>query len=73
MNIERGSQLADAKETGRIEAFSDGVFAIAITLLVLDIKVPPISDLVTGYVARACASEAVAGIHGLPDQSRHGT
>lgn len=32
----------EEKETGRIEAFSDGVFAIAITLLILDIKVPHI-------------------------------
>jgi uncharacterized membrane protein len=30
--------------TGRIEAFSDGVFAIAITLLVLDLKLPERSD-----------------------------
>jgi len=29
------------KETGRIEAFSDGIFAVAITLLILNIAVPP--------------------------------
>jgi uncharacterized membrane protein len=31
----------EEKETGRVEAFSDGVFAVAITLLVLNIKIPP--------------------------------
>src|SRR5689334_12290792 len=30
----------DEKETGHLEAFSDGVFAVAITLLVLNIKIP---------------------------------
>ena len=32
----------EEKETGRLEAFSDGVFAVAITLLVLNIKIPGI-------------------------------
>ena len=34
---------APEKATGRIEAFSDGVFAIAVTLLILDIKVPSLA------------------------------
>jgi uncharacterized membrane protein len=30
-----------SSETARVEAFSDGVFAIAITLLILNVRIPP--------------------------------
>ena len=60
-----------AEDTSRLEAFSDGVFAIATTLLVLDLKVPlklssaelrsALLDQWPGYLSFA-ASFAVIGI-----------
>jgi len=44
-------------ETGRTEAFSDGVLAIAITLLVLDLRVPLAETLHDDSLARALAHE----------------
>jgi uncharacterized membrane protein len=47
MNTKHLRQSNDDRGTGRIEAFSDGVIAVAITLLILDIHVP---DVQTGLL-----------------------
>jgi len=43
-----------SSETARVEAFSDGVFAIAITLLILNVQVPPPS---AGHLLAALARQ----------------
>jgi uncharacterized membrane protein len=44
--------LAGGLPTQRIEAFSDGVFAIALTLLILEVKIPPLGTIANDAVLR---------------------
>ena len=46
-------ERGEHRETARLEAFSDGVFAIAATILVLDLRLPPVEKLTTGGLVRA--------------------
>ena len=70
--------MGDRWGTGRTEAFSDGVFAIAITLLILEISVPEtafdnlwrgIADQWPSYLAYATSFITIGGIwlahHGI--------
>jgi uncharacterized membrane protein len=43
----------EPRETARLEAFSDGVFAIGATILVLDLKLTTVEDATTGSLLRA--------------------
>ncbi|MEA2149082.1 MAG: potassium channel family protein [Solirubrobacteraceae bacterium] len=70
--------MSDRWHTGRLEAFSDGVFAIAITLLILEIDVPErafndlwrgIADQWPSYLAYATSFLTIGGLwlahHGI--------
>jgi TMEM175 potassium channel family protein len=70
--------MGDRWGTGRIEAFSDGVFAIAITLLILEVGVPEsefdnlwrgIADQWPSYLAYATSFITIGGLwmvhHGI--------
>jgi uncharacterized membrane protein len=76
--VSKDGVVTDRWETGRIEAFSDGVFAIAITLLVLEISVPEgdfdnlwkgIADQWPAYLGYATSFLTVGGLwvvhHGI--------
>ena len=53
--IPGGAASVAEKKTGRVEAFSDGVFAVAITLLALDLHVPHLAGASGGSLAAALA------------------
>ena len=50
-------------KTGRLEAFSDGVLAIIITIMVLELKVPHSTEVAALQATRAGLSQLRAELH----------
>ena len=46
-------ERSESRETARLEAFSDGVFAIAATILVLDLRLPTVNEPTTSALIHA--------------------
>lgn len=57
-----GDDVGEEKETGRVEAFSDGVFSVAITLLVFQLAVPTVAEVRAGGhpITAVLANDAAA-------------
>jgi uncharacterized membrane protein len=49
---ETATHREERKETGRIEAFSDGVFAVAVTLLIFNIHIPDTASITWTLMAK---------------------
>lgn len=54
MTEEHTSETRDSLKTNRLEGLTDGTFAIAMTILVFDLKVPEIAqNLIARSISRA--------------------
>jgi len=53
------------RDVARVEAFSDGVFAFAITLLVITIRIPRLDDPDASVGLSTTRSASVAELHGI--------